>query len=462
MAEKAKKTRKYALSSFTRSLNTLGTLMEESSPISIVSPIYEKMSKNWEKLEAAHEEFINVTDIDIEGQDGLQFLDAPKKKRQSILVKYSEYLKQAEEEGKEDKRREEEEGEVRRKRMFQEEVLKAEEITGVKLTAMKTEYYSEIESFRSSIETLRTLGSIPDEDRRNEGSKLEENFKVLRELKNGIVRLSPMVDHTYLAKSFEEIQKGFLDTKKLLLTGIKGEMDLSTSEGNSRINSMKKEEIRLPSFKGDEKCFPYLRYSVWRKQWDLLIVEYEERWWSGLLWDHLDEVARSHYVGWETDYKEAMERLKRFYGDPVKVISCVMKEIMSQQLINYGEYRNLVTYCSNLERNFNRLKSPGLEHEMSNTSTMTMIIRKFPRGVAEKWTEYLSALEDAVKAKPFEAFIGWLGSQREIWERMSTTVEVTQKRTDYNKSVVGFYGEERYESKDQRLCFRCGEAGHIR
>ena len=119
--------------------------MEESSPISIVSPIYEKMSKNWEKLEAAHEEFINVTDIDIEGQDGLQFLDAPEKKRQSILVKYSEYLKQAEEEGKEDKRREEEEGEVRRKRMFQ-EVLKAEEITGVKLTAMKTEYYSEIES----------------------------------------------------------------------------------------------------------------------------------------------------------------------------------------------------------------------------------------------------------------------------------------------------------------------------
>ena len=145
MAEKTKKTRKYALSSFTRSLNTLGTLMEESSPISIVSPIYEKMSKNWEKLEAAHEEFINVTDIDIEGQDGLQFLDAPEKKRQSILVKYSEYLKQAEEEGKEDKRIEEEEGEVRRKRMFQ-EVLKAEEITGVKLTAMKTEYYSEIES----------------------------------------------------------------------------------------------------------------------------------------------------------------------------------------------------------------------------------------------------------------------------------------------------------------------------
>ena len=55
-----------------------------------------------------------------------------------------------------------------------------------------------------------------------------------------------------------------------------------------------------------------------------------------MLCDHLYDVAKSHYVGWETDYKGAMERLERFYGDPVKVICCVMKEIMSQQLINYG------------------------------------------------------------------------------------------------------------------------------
>ena len=79
MVEKAKKTRKYALSSFTRNLNTLG--LEEYSPISIVNPLYEKMCKNWEKLEAAHEEFINVTYINIEGQGGLQFLDVPEKKR---------------------------------------------------------------------------------------------------------------------------------------------------------------------------------------------------------------------------------------------------------------------------------------------------------------------------------------------------------------------------------------------
>ena len=136
----------------------------------------------------------------------------------------------------------------------------------VKLTSIKTEYYSAIDSFRSSVAGLMTLGSIPDEDRRNEGLKLEENFKVHRELKKGIVRLSTLVDHTSLAEAFEEVKKGFLDTKKLLLTGIKGEVDISTSGVDPRSNSMKKEEIRLPSFKGDEKYFPYLRYSVWRKQ----------------------------------------------------------------------------------------------------------------------------------------------------------------------------------------------------
>ena len=89
-------------------------------------------------------------------------------------------------------------------------------------------------------------------------------------------------------------------------------------------------------------------------------------------------------MGWETDYKEAMERLKRFYGDPVKVISCVMKEIMSQQLINYGEYRNLVTYCSNLERNFNRLKSLGFEHEERIVIVSSVVVTTNQKIASEK------------------------------------------------------------------------------
>ena len=62
-----------------------------------------------------------------------------------------------------------------------------------------------------------------------------------------------------------------------------------------------------------------------------------------------------------------------------------MKEVMSQPTINDGDYKILVSYSLILENNFNRLKSMDLEHEMSNTSAMSSIVRKFPRFTAEKW-----------------------------------------------------------------------------
>ena len=119
----------------------------------------------------------------------------------------------------------------------------------------------------------------------------------------------------------------------------------------------------------------------------------------------------------------------------------------------------LVSYSLLLENNFNRLKSMDLEHEMSNTSAMTSIVRKFPRLIAEKWNEHLSLLESSVLARPFAAFIQWLGSQREMWERMAAT-EMVRKRSEYQKPSGSFFVED--VKGDVNRCFACGEEGHIK
>ena len=80
----------------------------------------------------------------------------------------------------------------------------------------------------------------------------------------------------------------------------------STSGGDSGRSSTKKEAVKLPYFKGDEKCNPFLYFPVWRKQWQVLIEEYHHKWRSALLWDHIDDAARNRYVGWETDNEQAM------------------------------------------------------------------------------------------------------------------------------------------------------------
>ena len=57
-----------------------------------------------------------------------------------------------------------------------------------------------------------------------------------------------------------------------------------------------------------------------------------------------------------------------FYGDPCRVVECVMQEVKGPGVIADGDYDSLVAYSDTLARNFIRLENIGLEHEMSNTS----------------------------------------------------------------------------------------------
>ena len=56
-------------------------------------------------------------------------------------------------------------------------------------------------------------------------------------------------------------------------------------------------------------------------------------------------------------YEESHERLKKFYGDPQKVVSCIMEEVLSLNEIQFGDYRGLLSYVDVLEGHFNRLQN---------------------------------------------------------------------------------------------------------
>ena len=90
------------------------------------------------------------------------------------------------------------------------------------------------------------------------------------------------------------------------------------------------------------------------------------------------------FVGYESNYLEAMNRLKKYDGNPQRVVACVMKKVLSPSDIKCGDYKSLLFHVDGLERNFNRLSNLDIEHEMSNTSTMSQILRKFLRSVSEK------------------------------------------------------------------------------
>ena len=58
----------------------------------------------------------------------------------------------------------------------------------------------------------------------------------------------------------------------------------------------------------------------------------------------------------------------------------------------------------------------NLEHEKSNTAVMSVIVKKFPRVIKEKWHDYLCDKTSEEKAKPFPVLIQWLQRQEEKWD----------------------------------------------
>ena len=171
----------------------------------------------------------------------------------------------------------------------------------------------------------------------------------------------------------------------------------------------------LPKFSGDEKT-AYLKYSVWRKQWESHIVDYEEKHRSTMLLTHLDEKAKKRIIGLENDYDKAMAALDRYYSNHYKIIGACMKEIKALPEIMPRDYEALVSYKMCIVNNHTRLKAVGLEHEVSNTGTMQLLVSKLPWTQGERWQMYLAKQDDAAQRRPFESFLNWLEEAGKAWE----------------------------------------------
>ena len=272
MADAAKKQRRQALSNFTRTLNTFNTLIEDYSPSVLVEPQFEKVVSCYEKLEAAQDEFIGKTDIDIDvDPNGVAFLDEPSLRHANALKGYSAYLKKDKEvEGVEMKRvvaeqRLLEEERVKkevRERKVEEEVLKTEELN-VKFESAKAEFVSMVDTFKGMNAGIQeTLEDASDTDKRNEWVKMETNFKLLQTKLNTLSTIDPSKDTSEINDKFKvDAEALFKDTQKWILPKLKDSIDTSGGSDVNRVaNTTRRETVNLPHFQGDEKLSPYLKF----------------------------------------------------------------------------------------------------------------------------------------------------------------------------------------------------------
>ena len=93
----AKRERSTALRNFTRNLNLLSELFDESAGNALVTSQFEKVKSCWKKLGDAHDRFMSTVDesrINLDTDpEGYLYIDDATEKYNKVLKRYSAYLK---------------------------------------------------------------------------------------------------------------------------------------------------------------------------------------------------------------------------------------------------------------------------------------------------------------------------------------------------------------------------------
>ena len=96
-------------------------------------------------------------------------------------------------------------------------------------------------------------------------------------------------------------------------------------------------------------------------------------------------------------------------------LKACLDEIRVHPAVNPFDSKSLVSYKKCLVNNYTRLSACDLQHEMSNTAALGVLVRKLPIQEAVKWQEYLAEQDKAAQTKPFPSFMIWLEKAGASW-----------------------------------------------
>ena len=213
-----KRQRTSAKSNFTRNLNLLTGLMENNAQAFLVTQQFEKFAGCFRKLEETQEAFIGATDIDdIENHaDGIKFMDTPYEQYNTVLTRYSGYLKTSEETDRTQSKKREADDLAAEKAVQQQETNEKFKSEAAKLEAA-------IDTFgRTNGKIQDSIAEAPVSDKRKEWQKIEGDFDSLKSQLLSVTGLDPTEDTSAINKKFIDVaEKTYDDVKKWMMSQLK-------------------------------------------------------------------------------------------------------------------------------------------------------------------------------------------------------------------------------------------------
>ena len=78
--------------------------------------------------------------------------------------------------------------------------------------------------------------------------------------------------------------------------------------------SVKRQAVSLPDF-SSKKASAFLDFPVWKINWKKLIKDYPEDVRSPVLFDHIDGPVKRRLVGYENNFKKAIEKMSTYQSN---------------------------------------------------------------------------------------------------------------------------------------------------
>ena len=174
------------------------------------------------------------------------------------------------------------------------------------------------------------------------------------------------------------------------------------------------EKMKLPNFNGDIRTYAKFK-SDFNKYIMPAIKSNESA--SYILRSCLSERVKAIIINVEDKIGLIWKRLDEKFGDPSKLADMVINDVRKIRCVREGDIKGFINLVETTERGYRDLALLGLEKEISNTGSVSMIEERLPRDIRREWSK--KAMQDGSTVDvtdKFPALMKFLLEQRKIIE----------------------------------------------
>ena len=240
-----------------------------------------------------------------------------------------------------------------------------------------------------------------------------------------------------------DIHDAYTDiTAKILSKARASKEDVSNLQ--RKTYGLKLQPMPLPKFDGDIREYPRFRKDFQGQ----VVPSISESQQSYVLKSCFSGVPLDIVKKLDDNIDEKWFRLDDKYGEPTRVIDSIMREIKKLKPGRDGETMKFILFVDTVERAFRDLESLGLEREVSNASTVSMIEDKLSPEIKLKWAEFLKQSKNQQLNK-FPLLLKFLLERKSILEYVNADIRSS------NETRSGSVAYANTNTSDRKLKTSC-------